>query len=182
MSWMNRFLIGVIVVGLAFIASLRLYRAYENYVTQTENPELATQTFNNVPVKYGPAEPDKVIVRGLPQLTQEIYLEDIPLEDSQEKEQARQTLRSILDDYRQDPKLQAFYAELKESTGQALQLEDLSGENLGKLLQQYPQVQAIITKHAQDPEFAKTLQEIFSNPQFIRSVAVLQGKAAAARK
>lgn len=46
-------------------------------------------------------------------------------------------------------------------------------------MKKYPQVQEVLAKHSKDPEFVKTLQEIFSNPQFVHSVAVLQGGAPA---
>ena len=70
--------------------------------------------------------------------------------------------------------MQQFYQSLQQATGQTIQLEDLSGENLSSLLKKYPQLSQVIAQHAQDPAFAQKLQEIFANPQFVQSVAVLQ--------
>ena len=175
MSKLSRFLIGVIIAGLAFITSINLYRAYEKHVQETESDSFATQTFHQVPVSYAPVEPDIPVYKKYEEPGQkEIYLEDPTLDPEQAQQQARETVKSILEDYRQDPSLQAFYQDLQESTGKNINLEDLSGENLGAILQQYPQVQEVIRQHSQDPQFAKTLQEIFTNPQFVQSVAVLQ--------
>ena len=177
MSKLSRFFIGVIVVGLAFIASLHLYRAYENYVQQTEQDASGpTFTFNDVPVDFSPhPEAMETTLVGTGEKTgQEVFLGGVELDSETEKEQARQTIASILDDYRQDTKLQAFYADLQKATGEQISLADLSGENLGNLLEQYPQIQEVLARYAKDPEFTKTLQEIFSNPQFVRSVAILQ--------
>ncbi|MBO7237695.1 MAG: hypothetical protein J6U96_00175 [Elusimicrobiaceae bacterium] len=77
-------------------------------------------------------------------------------------------------DYQDDAALKAFYTDLQQATGEQLDLTSLSGENMAGLLIKYPQIQEVIMRHSKDPAFAKTLQEIFSNPQFVRSVAVLQ--------
>ena len=179
MSKLSRFFIGVIVAGLAFVASVHLYRAYEQYAaTQEKEDAFATRTFHHVPIDYTPQEPDFPVIKKLPDPSEkkEFFLEDTPLIPSAEKEQARQTVASILSDYRQDPGLQALYNDLQKTTGRKIDLADLSGENLAALLKQYPQAQEVIARHAKDPALAKTLQEIFSNPQFVRSVTVLQGK------
>ncbi len=185
MSKLSRFLIGVIIAGLAFITGLHLYRAYERYAqAQQESQPFATQTFNQVPVSFQPMEPEVPVYKRYPEdeQPQEIYLEDAPLTPEAAKEQARQTVKSILADYQKDEKVQAFYAELQKSTGQDIKLEDLSGENLGALLQQHPQLQEVISKYTKDPEFAKTLQEIFANPQFVQSVMILQQQGNQPRK
>ena len=164
-------------VGLAFIASLHLYRAYERYAqAQKEDPSFATQTFNQVPVSYEPVEPEVPVYKRYPEegQIQEVYLEDTPLAPEVAKEQARQTVKSILADYQQDEKVQAFYADLQKSTGKDITLADLSGENLATLLQQHPQLQEVVSRYSKDPEFAKTLQAIFANPQFVQSVMILQ--------
>ena len=182
MSTLSRFLIGVIIAGLAFIASLRLYRVYEGYARQEADNPAPTMIFNQVPVSYAPAAPQIPIFRRPPTQAelnnQEIYLQDVPLDPQVAKEQARQTIRSILADYQDDPKLQAFYEEIKQATGQQIDLSVLSGEQLGPLLTQYPQLQEIIARYSKDPQFVSTLQQIFSNPQFVQSVAVLQGEKA----
>ncbi len=175
MSKMSRFFLTVIIVGLAFIAGLRLYRMYESHVAQMAQEEPAGYTFNNVPIDYRPADPQEPVFRRLPQeKEQEVFLEDAPLPAEQAKQQAQETIVSVLNDYRQNPKIQAFYKDLRESCGEDITLDRLSGAELPQLMQQYPQLQTVLAKHAQDPEFAKTLQEIFTNPQFVQSVAVLQ--------
>ena len=176
MSKLSRFLIVVIILGLAFIASLRMYRAYEQ--TVQEQQAAAESVGQNLTQGNKPSAP--VIQVPVFQkmasiaLSQEVYVQDATLPEELSKEQARQTMRSILDDYKQDPQLQAFYAQLRKSTGESLDLAALSGENMTQLLVKYPQIQEIIAQHMQNPQFAKTLQEIFSNPQFVHSVAVLQ--------
>ena len=178
MSALSRFLTGVIIIGLAFIASLRLYRGYERRV-QMEQAALEDQQgstlFNGgvrAPVMQMPVFRSNAALSA--DANQEIYLQDVTLSAQTNKEQARETLRSILSDYKDNPELKAFYAELQQSTGQPLDLVSLSGENMADLLTKYPQIQEIISRHSQDPSFSKTVQEIFSNPQFIRSVVILQ--------
>ena len=182
MSKTSRFFLWVIVVGLAFIAGLRFYRAYEQRAEEEAATAAPTMTFNNVPVqRVSPQAEPQVYERwsGEPAV-QEVYLQDAPLDAVQEKEQARQTVASVLSDYKDNPSLQAFYADLRAATGRDdIDLAALSGEGLGRLLEQYPQLQQVIAEHAKDPQFAKTLQEIFSNPQFARSVTILQGGPAA---
>ena len=177
MSWIGRFCIGIIIVGLAFIASQHGYRAYERKVAeQASEPD--GFTFNEVPVQHTAPAIELPVFRRLPAdgqtVLQEIFLEEATLSSADEKEQARQTIASILADYRDNDQLQHFYNDLKQATGQSVELTDLSGENMGELLKQYPQIQPLIAQYAQDPQFGKVLQEIFSNPQFVRSVAVLQ--------
>ena len=177
MSKLSRFLIGVIITGLAFIAGIHLYRAYERYVQQTQSEEAnATQTFHRVPVSYQPLPPQLPVYKRYPEqgLAQEVYLEDPVLPPEQEQEQARQTVKSILSDYQRHEKVLAFYADLQQATGKPIRLEDLSSENLVSLMLQYPQIQDVIIRHSQDPEFAAVMREVFTNPQFVQSVAVLQ--------
>ena len=175
MSKLSYFLLGVIIVGLAFITGVRMYRSYEEKVQEDQAAQEAIGRNFTVQQSGVPSIQLPVFGGKDPSgLLKEIYLQDAVLPEELDREQARQTLHSILDDYSQDPKLQAFYQDLQQSTGQSIELTDLSGENLPALLTKYPQIQQIIAKHSQDPEFVKTLQEIFSNPQFIRSVVVLQ--------
>ncbi|MBR2865097.1 MAG: hypothetical protein IKJ44_05445 [Elusimicrobiaceae bacterium] len=184
MSKTSRFFLMVIIAGLAFIAAVRVYRAYEKRAQEEAAEFTPTDTFNNVPINFTP-EPEEPPVYGvLPQeaAVNEVYLEDAPLSAQAQHTQAEQTITSILNDYSQTPQMKAFYQDLQQATGQSgITLAQLSGPELGKMLQQYPQVQQVIAKHAQDPEFAKMMQEIFTNPQFIKSVAVLQGPEKNAR-
>ena len=177
MSLLSRVLTGIIIIGLAFIVAVRMYRGYEQDVAATqESSQTAQPVSSAVVASTGPVKLQLPVFRASAGAAPapEIYLEDTALPPDLNKEQARQTLQSIMSDYRDNPQLQAFYADLQQSTGQPLDLTSLSGENLAVLLIKYPQIQEVITRHAQDPAFAKTLQEIFSNPQFVQSVAVLQ--------
>ncbi len=177
MSRLSRVCILIIWVGLAFIASLRLYRAYEQKVQ--DQAERSADGFSASSfLRTSPPVVELPVFQPLPKngadVPAEIFLEDAPLPASARKEQARQTIASILEDYREDPKLQAFHADLQKAAGRPLNLTDLSGEQLPDLLRSYPQIQPVIAQYSQDPQFAKLLQEIFSNPQFVRSVGVLQ--------
>ncbi len=176
MSKLSRFYIGVIIVGLAFIVSLRFYRAYEQRVQEQQEQDLGAWTFNNVPVSHTAAQIEIPVFQRFssPDQTKDVFLEDAPLDISQQKEQARQTVSSILLDYKENPQLRDFYQDIKNTTGTSIGLEELSGENMQQLFQQYPQLQEVMARHMQDPEFAKMVQEIFSNPQFVQSIAVLQ--------
>ncbi len=178
MSKKSRFFLWVIIVGLAFIAGVRAYRMYEGYVQAQLEAQPPTITFNNVPVRRLPPQPEEQVYKRWTEepAQKEFYLENPPLDAEQEKEQARATVASILSDYKNNPEIQSFYADLQQVTGRRdIDLTALSGENLTQLIQQYPQMQQVIAEHAKDPAFAQTIQEIFQNPQFIQSVKVLQG-------
>lgn len=182
MSKISRFFLWIIVFGLAFIVGMRLYRAYEQKTADQNESSFSTMMFNNVPVQQGASQAPQPVLRRWTgtQQEREVYLEDAALSQQDQKEQARQTIASILRDYSQDPLMQAFYADLREATGREdLDLAALSGEELPRLLQQYPQLQNVISEYAQNPQFAKMLQEIFSNPQFAHSVVLLQTNEAA---
>ena len=76
MSKLSRFCIGIIITGLAFIASINLYRAYEKKAAQVQEQQApATQTFNQVPVRYAPLEPEIPVYKKYDEEQQkEIYL------------------------------------------------------------------------------------------------------------
>ena len=172
MSKQSRIFLTIIITGLAFIAGVRLYRVYEKRAQEDSAHIPQATTFHNVPVQQMTTQPDSLFLEPLPQPQQEIFLED-ELTPKQSIQQAQETISSVLRDYQ----------EMQEATGvKDLSLEHLSGNNLGQIMQQYPQLQQVIAKHAQNPEFSKTLQEIFQNPQFIHSVGVLQKHAPVVQK
>ena len=178
MSRASRFFLWIIILGLAFIAGLRFYRAYEHCAAQEGFPPPSIASFGQVPIQIRPEPASSPVYREWDgaEGKKEMYLEDIPLSVSRQKEQARQTIASVLRDYAEHPKIQAFYADIRKATGREdLNLAVLSEEGLPELLQQYPQLQQVIAAYAKDPEFAQIIQEIFSNPQFAYSVTVLQG-------
>ena len=179
MSKTSRFFLGVNILGLAFIAGVRAYRFYESRVEQQQQ-EIQTPTlmFNNVPVQQVPPQQEEQIYKtwtGDP-TANEFYLQDTPLPPDQQKAQARATVVSILDDYKDTPEIQSFYTDLRETTGQAdMDLSILSGEKLPQLLKEYPQLQQVVNEHVKDPAFAQVVREIFNNPQFVESIKILQG-------
>lgn len=178
MSKLSRFFIAVMVCGLAFMAGLRAWQAYERRAAQEAEETPSASTFNSVPVRYEPQPPAVPVPRRLPSPSdppQEILLGDAPLTADAARLQAQQTVASILSDYKDNPALQAFYADLQEATGREIDLAVLSSDRMADLVRQYPQVPQIMDKHTQNPEFAQVMQEILRNPQFARSVAVLQG-------
>ena len=107
--------------------------------------------------------------------TQDIFLEDAPLPPAQAVQQAQETLRSIVQDYKNEPEIKSFNRELSQATqGKAVDLSALGTGDLSQILQDNPQIQTVVTKHMQDPNFAQKIQQILSNPQFIESVRQLQ--------
>ena len=171
MSKLSWFYIVIITAGLVFIAGVREYRSHQEKV-QAELAAAQEAQYQPAPELVATAIQLPVFERVVPKT--EIYLEDVKLPPALNREQARQTIVSILDDYRDDVNLQAFYTDLQKSTGQKIDLADLSGENMPRLMRRYPQITQIIEQHAQNEAFSKVLEEIFSNPQFVRSVAILQ--------
>ena len=119
---------------------------------------------------------DMVDGAGVPVFSErEIFLEDAPLSAPQQIRQAQDTLRSIVQDYQNEPEIQSFNQELKKVTaGKAVDLSSLGGGDLKQVLKDNPQIQSIISKHMQNPDFARKVQQIFSNPQFVQSVRQLQ--------
>ena len=55
-----------------------------------------------------------------------------------------------------------------------MDLSSLGGGDLKQVLKDNPQIQSIISKHMQNPDCARKVQQIFSNPQFVQSVRQLQ--------
>ena len=179
MSKLSYALIAVIVAALLFMGAVRGYQFYARKAAEQQAERDAnTQpfTFQNVPLKLAPPEPEPISRPVLfSQSKQEIFLEDSPLSAEEQTQQAQDTLRSILADFKDDANLRAFNKELKEVTqGATTDLAGLSGGDLGKILQQNPQISEVVSKHMQNPDFAKTVQQIFSNPQFIESVQQLE--------
>ena len=110
----------------------------------------------------------------------EIFLEDTPLTPLQQQKQARDTIASILADFKKYTTLAGFDEEIRQaSDGQVQGLEDLSTQNLAQIVQQHPQISHVVSKHLQNPDFSKVIDEIFQNPQFQQSVQKLQSSAAA---
>ena len=43
-------------------------------------------------------------------------------------------------------------------------------------MQSHPQVAQVVQKYMKKPEFSAAVEQIFSNPQYVQSVRVLQGE------
>lgn len=180
MSKTSWFYICMMIAIVVLVGATHGYRAYEEYKARQEE-EASVFTFQNVPVTLGRpmAEPASKPIPYAPQAFEDVFFGDSPLPPQQETKQADLTLQSILADYQNEPALTAFNQELAALTqGQATSLLDLSGPRLTAVMQQYPQVEKLIAKHLQNPDFAAVVGQIFSNPQYVQSVQVLQGQSA----
>ncbi|MCQ2410835.1 MAG: hypothetical protein MJ053_05055 [Elusimicrobiaceae bacterium] len=188
MSKTSYFLLTVIVAALLYMGAVRGYQFYEQKAAQWEDEragEGGVFSFQQVPVSLAApqAEPTASPVEFLPQRSAAVFLEDTLLAEQEQTQQAHDTIRSILRDYKNDPALQSFNSDLKKATqGQAADLGALSGENLAQVLKENPQISEVVSKHMKDPDFAQVVQQIFSNPQFVESIRHLQQPGAAAHK
>ncbi len=182
MSKKSYVLIVIMLAALAYMGALRGYQFYERKTAQWEEERAATQgafSFQQVPISLAApqAEPISQPVVFRPGTTADVFLEDKPLPDELETQQAQDTIISILDDFKNEPVIQSFNADLVQATqGQAADLSALGGGDLAQVLKDNPQISQVVAKHMQDPEFAKKIQQIFSNPQFVESVRQLQQK------
>lgn len=179
MSKTSWFFIVLIVAALGYMGAVRwqeyraaLQEAQEAAARQDGEPF----SFQQMPISLAApqAQPlqDPVLYR--PQHP-EIYLEDTPLTEDQQRAQAHDTITSILADYKNEPALAQFKEEIQAATdGQVQGLEDLSSQNLAQIIQQNPQITGVVEKHLKNPDFAKLIDEVFQNPQFQQSVQTLQ--------
>ena len=107
---------------------------------------------------------------------EDVYLEQQPLSEVLQEQQARETIASILSDYRMNPAFIKFNQELEQATkGEVHGLEELSNQGLELLLEQHPEIQEVVNKNSTNEDFAAVLKQIFSNPQYQQSVQKLQG-------
>ncbi len=210
MSKTSYLCIAIMITALLYMGAVRGYQFYAKKAAQWEEERQqqdAGFSFQNVPISLAapqaepisaprplpadatsisilpesqpaPAEPQVVAQAATP--SQVVFLEDVPLPPEQTVQQATDTLRSIVQDYKNEPEIKAFNQELAQVTkGQAVDLSSLGKGDLRQILQDNPQIQAVVTKHMKDPAFAQKAQQILSNPQFIESVRQLQKHQAA---
>ena len=181
MSKTSYALIGVIVAALLFMGAVRL-REWRLKHIQQEEQALANDaepfSFQHIPISLAApqAEPVKGPKEYVPQLPA-IFIEDAPLDEQQQNQQAKDTVRSILQDFEQEEALAQFNQDLQAaSDGVVRNLEDLSTQNLQQLVQQNPQISRVVEKHLKNKNFSQIIDQVFSNPQFQQSVEQLQGK------
>jgi hypothetical protein len=164
------------------MGAVRGYELYQQKVAQWEEEraeQIDSFSFQNVPVSLAApqAEPmaRPVLFNPKSAQEQEVFYEDVPLNPQEQTKQAQDTILSIVQDFNEQPEVQAFNKDLIQATqGTAVDLSALSGGDVAQVLKQNPEIAQIITKHMQNPEFAQTVQQIFSNPQFVESVRQLQ--------
>lgn len=182
MSKTSIFLIVIMAAALVYMGAVRGYELYQKKVAQWEE-ERAEQidpfSFQNVPVSLATpqAEPMARPVLFDPKAVQEqeVFYEDAPLDPQAQTKQAQETILSIVQDFNNEPEVQAFNKDLLEATqGSAPDLSALSGGDVAQVIKQNPEIMQVIGKHMQNPDFAQTVQQIFSNPQFVESVRQLQ--------
>lgn len=175
---------GLLALMVAALIMMGAVRAREWYMQYKTAQEIASEndgtpfTFQQVPVSLAAPEAEAVpnpvrYKRGYP----EVYLEDTPLAPQEQAQQAQDTIASIIEDYKDEPSLAQFNADLQQAShGEVKDLVDLSTQNLQQILQQNPEIAHVVEKHAKEVDFTKVLEEIFNNPQFQQSVKELQGK------
>lgn len=168
--------------ALCYMGAVRAYQFYErekNEYMQRQLNDGDPFTFQKKPIALPSRQPERMSlpVEYTPP-PQDIFLEDPPLSEEQQNKQAQDTISSIIDDFRNEPALRDFNAQLNAvSAGQMQTLDDLSDPNLAQIIKTNPEIQAVVSQHMQNPDFAKLINEIFSNPQFQQSVEQLQGRS-----
>ena len=159
-------------VGLAYMAAMRGYQWYER--------RAALYNERHTPSSLYVAQPDALpapaALEDWAPAKEDLFLEEKPLTQMLQEQQAKETITSILNDYRMDPAFRKFNAELERITeGKIKDFEELSNQSLSQILQDNPQIVDFANSSETKEDFARILQEIFSNPQFQKSVQKLQG-------
>ena len=179
MSKTSYALIAIIVAALIFMGAVRLRQARTQRLQAQEEASRNDGdqfTFQNIPISF--AAPEAELQQAPVEYRSQgpvIYLEDAPLTPQQQRQQARDTISSILADFEKNTALAGFNREITQvSDGQIRGMEDLSTQNLMQIVQQNPQIQGVVEKHLKNPDFSKIIDEIFQNPQFRQSVQTLQ--------
>jgi len=181
MSKKSWFMVYVMLTALLFMGAVRIYqfgeRKYNEYMEKQLN-DGDQFTFQKIPVALPSRRPEKVSlpVDYVPP-AQDVFIEEKPLDQAAQIKQAQDTITSIIDDFRNEEALRSFNAQLQEvSNGQMQSLDDLTTQDLRQFIQANPEIEAVVSRHMQQPDFAKLINEIFSNPQFQQSVRELQGE------
>ena len=171
MSKKSYFLLLVMLIALAYMGAVRGYQWYQRKV-EAYNASHASSLFATA--EETPEEPEPVSRWAAAQ--EDIFLEQEPLSKVLEEQQAKETIASILSDYRMNPAFQKFNEDLERVTkGKVKSFEELSNQSLTQILQQNPEIEEIVRKNVAKEDFAEMLNQIFSNPQYQKSVAQLQG-------
>ena len=168
--------------ALCYMGAVRAYEFYQKKKEQYIEKQLNDGdqfTFQKQPVSFADHLPPRVplpVEYSAP--PQDIFLEDQPLSEQDQNKQAQETISSIIDDFRNEEVLQDFNEQLSEfSQGKVKSIYDLSDPNLAQIIKTNPEIQQVVSRHMENPDFGKLITEIFSNPQFQQSVQQLQGNS-----
>lgn len=178
MSKTSYTLIAIMIIALIFMGAIRGYQVYQKKVAQWQE-ERANEnafTFQNVPLSLAAPQaeptPDPI---SFETIHKDVFLEEAPLSNEDQQIQAKQTIHSILNDYKDDPSLQEFNKELSQLNADGkVSFEQLSTADLSQIIKSNPEIRSIVSKHMQNPDFSKLVQQILTNPQFADSVKQLQ--------
>lgn len=175
MSKVSRILVGIMVAALIYMGAVRLYQFYEQQVQlqQQRAEEEEQYSFMRV-AQEDPFLPPTTAWQP-PQ--EDVFIEQKPLSQVLQEEQAKETIESILNDYRMNPAFRKFNEDLKRATeGRVQSFDELSNQGLAQIITQHPEISEVVRKNLQKEDFAQIVEQIFSNPQFQQSVQTLQKK------
>lgn len=172
MSKTSYILIFVMLAGLVVMGAVRANEWYQRRV-QLYNEQ------HPAPPLFAP-EPDVLPAQAAAQdwkpAAEDVFLEEQELDEVLKEQQARETIESILSDYRMDPVFRKFNEELQRATdGKIKDFKDLSTQSLAGIFQENPQIMQVVNESVTEEDLARVLKEILSNPQYQKSVQQLQG-------
>jgi len=171
MSRTSHILICIMLTALCYMGAVRAYQFYQEKVEEQQQ-QLPQQSLFSRVVE---AEDTQSVPTAWQPPAEDVFLEDKPLSKVKQEEQAKETIESIINDYRTNPAMRQFHEDLKRATnGKVQKLDDLSGSDLAKTIAENPEIQAVISEHMKNKDFSEAVQQIFSNPQFQQSIQVLQ--------
>lgn len=170
-SWILLF---IMCSALIYMGALRAYQWYQHRVEMYNEKHPVSMRLVETEEELLPKE-DAPLEEWAP-AREDIFLEQQPLSEALQEQQARETIASILSDYQMNPAFIKFNRELEQATkGQVHNLEELSNQGLKLLLEQHPEIEEVVNRNSADEDFAAVLKQIFSNPQYQQSVQKLQG-------
>ena len=174
MSKTSKALLIIMLAALCYMGAVRAYQFYDAKVQAQKEAQAAEPVFNHVTCGSDEVRPKPTLWTPP---AQDVFIEEPPLSAQLETQQAKETLESIFNDYKNDPALQQFNKDLKQATGgQVPDLESLSNQSINQIMMQNPQIGEVIKKNMSSADFQRVLNEIFSNPQFQESVKQIQGE------
>lgn len=173
MSRTSKVLIAIMLAALAYMGAVRAVQFYGQKVAEQKAQQAQEPVFQHVTFAADEVRPQPTLWTSP---AQDVFLEEPPLPPELEAQQAKDTIESIFNDYKNDPALAQFNQDLKNATGgQVPDLETLSNQSINQIILQNPQIGEVIQKNMQSEDFQRVLNEIFSNPQFQESVQQIQG-------